>query len=840
MSAWFAGVGQDLRQAVRAMWATPVVSVAAVLSLALGIGANTAIFSLVDSLLFRKLPVAEPERLVTVTSEFALGRGFSAGAGWNYPMWQRLEARSDLFGGAFAWASRELTLERPGVPAAVNAMYASGGFFSTLGIAALRGRMFTGADDVLGGGPQGPVAVISYGLWQRRFGGSEAAVGTAITIEGVEFTVAGVAPRDFIGLEVGQAVDVILPLRTEPLIRGSRTTLLQPRAYLLLVMLRLKPSQDLRSAISTLRGLEPEIVPANAPQFIRPFALAPAAEGTSNGGGLRQRFQRPLVIILVVSALVLVIACLNIANLLLARAVARQHEFGLRVAVGATRPRLARQLLIESFVLAAAGAIAGLAFAIWGSRMLVAQLSTTINRVVLALSLEWHVLAFTTVTTAIVALIFGLVPAGYALRTNPMDTLRSGRDASRGSSARAAGAVVIVQVALSLMLVLVAALLIGTFVRLATVPVGFDTERVLVVRLDTLRTGLDSARRPLYIEQALDDIRGLPGVEGAAASMWTPLSGGGPMFSVAVAGAPPDAERTVVGNFVTPGWFAAYGTALRMGRDFHRGDTEASAPVVIVNEAFVRRFNLEGRAVGTTIVSAAPRGTRQRTIVGVVGNAVFRSGRMIPAVASLALREEIPPMIYLPLAQSVGMEPPDATVTALSLRSASGRSAASLVPDVAARLAAIDPRLTFTFRPLSDYVDAAIAQERTIALLATFFGALGLLLAGVGIYGVVAYSVSLRRREIGVRLALGAAPPEVVGLVFRRVTFLIGTGIAGGALAARWGTRALDTLVYGVDPRDPVTLLAAAAALGLVGVLAGAVPALSASRTDPAIVLRSE
>jgi putative ABC transport system permease protein len=224
----------------------------------------------------------------------------------------------------------------------------------------------------------------------------------------------------------------------------------------------------------------------------------------------------------------------------------------------------------------------------------------------------------------------------------------------------------------------------------------------------------------------------------------------------------------------------------------------------------------------------------------VVGNAVFRSGRMIPGVASLALREEIPPMIYLPLVQSVGMEPPDATVTALSLRSASGRSAASLVPDVAARLAAIDPRLTFTFRPLSDYVDAAIAQERTIALLATFFGALGLLLAGVGIYGVVAYSVSLRRREIGVRLALGAAPPEVVGLVFRRVTFLIGTGIAGGALAARWGTRALDTLVYGVDPRDPVTLLAAAAALGLVGVLAGAVPALSASRTDPAIVLRSE
>ena len=245
-------------------------------------------------------------------------------------------------------------------------------------------------------------------------------------------------------------------------------------------------------------------------------------------------------------------------------------------------------------------------------------------------------------------------------------------------------------------------------------------------------------------------------------------------------------------------------------------------------------------ALGAAIVSGAARGTEQRTIVGVAANAVFRSGRMIPGMASLALREEIPPMVYLPLAQSVGMEPPDATVIALSLRSAQGRSPASLSPNVAARLTAIDPRLTFTFRPLSDYVDAAIAQERTLAFLASFFGVLGLLLAGLGIYGVVAYSVNLRRKEIGIRLALGAAPQQVVGLVFRRVTLLIGSGIAAGTLAAIWGARSLETLLYGIAARDPRAFVVAAVALAAVGAVAGALPARRASRTDPATVLRTE
>jgi hypothetical protein len=328
-------------------------------------------------------------------------------------------------------------------------------------------------------------------------------------------------------------------------------------------------------------------------------------------------------------------------------------------------------------------------------------------------------------------------------------------------------------------------------------------------------------------------------VERAAGSMWTPL-GGGAMLGASVAGAPPEAERGVIGNFVTPGWFAAYGTPIRTGRDFDRRDSPTSPPVAIVNEAFVRRFTLGNHALGTVVrLSSGRDGGQQRTIVGVAANAVFRSGRMIPGVASLALRDEVPPMLYVPLAQSVGMEPPDSTSVNLSVRAARG-SPGSLAPALAASLTALDPGLTFTFRPLGDYVDAGIAEERTVALLAGFFGATGLLLAGVGIYGVTTYSVSMRRREIGIRMTLGAAPRRIILLVFRRVALLIGTGAAAGALVSLWGSRALATLLYGVEARDPSTFAAAVVALAAVGALAGVVPALRASRTDPVVVLRAE
>jgi len=837
MMSPLAGVGQDIRFGIRALWKAPAVTVAAILSLALGIGGLTAIFSLLDGLLLRKLPVAEPERLVTVASEFALSRGFKAGAGWNYQMWERFEPRSSLFDGAFAWCSRELTLDRGGDAKPITAVYASGAFFSTLGVRALHGRVFTPADDVPGGGP---VAVISYGLWQRRYAGSMSVIGDPLMIEGVPFTVIGVAPPDFLGVEVGQSFDAVLPLRTETLIRGGRAALLEPRNYFLIVMLRLKHGQSLQSATAIMRRLEPEIVSAHAPAFAKSIALAPAAEGTSNPaagtGPLRLRFQRPLAVILAVAGFVLLIACLNIANLLLARSVARRHEFGVRAALGATRWRLARQLLVESAMLAMAGAVAGLALAMWGGRTLVSQLSTSLNRIVLPLTLDWRVLAFTTAVTAATAVLFGVFPASSVRRAGSVAALSATRRvASSGASVTLAGGLVVVQIALSLLLFVAAVLLGRTFTRLASVPLGFDSDRVLVVRLDTVRTGLDESGRAAYIDRALDDVGGLPGVERAAASMWTPLSGAGAILGAALAGTAPAAEHRVVANFVTPSWFSAYGIRLREGRDFDRRDSSTSAPVLIVNVAFVRQFSLQDRALGT----AVRFGAHERTIVGVVADAVFRSGGMIPGVASLALREAVPAMAFVPLAQAAGLTPPDSTIVHLSLRSGRG-SPVSLAPIVGAALSAMDPDLTFTFRPVSDYVDAALAQERMLAILSGFFGAVGLLLAAVGLYGVTSYSVNLRRKEIGIRLALGAAPRGIILLVFRRVTITIAAGVMAGALVGAWTSRVLAALLYGVDPHDQVTFVAAAAVLGLVGTLAGVPPALGASRTDPGVVLRTE
>jgi predicted permease len=840
------GVSQDFRLALRSLFATRVVSAVAVLSLALGIGANTAIFSLVNSVLLRKLPVAEPERLVTVASEFAISRGYKAGAGWNYAMWERLQARSQLFEGAFAWCARQLNLGRAGDTAPVNVVYASGGFFTTLGVPALHGRVFNTSDDVRGGGAAGPVAVISHALWQRRFAGASNAIGAPLVIEGVPFTIIGVTPPEFLGLEVGQSFDVALPLGSEPLIRGKNTALLQSNYFFLIVMLRLKPGQSLQAANATIGSLEAEIVPANAPQFVKPFVLAPAAEGTSNpsagAGGLRQRFERPLLTLLAVVGFVLLIACVNIANLLLARAAARRHELSVRVALGASRWRLARQLLIESLVLAGAGAVVGLAFAAWGSRVLVAQLSTSVSRVVLDLSFDWRVAAFTGALTAGTALLFGIAPAFRASRVAAMDALKAeGRRMSGVGTGSLSSALVVIQVALSLVLVVAAGLLVRTFERLVNFPLGFDSDRVLVVNVDTIRSHVDSTNRLALYQRLVDAAATVPDVEGAAGSMWTPLSGSGATLGVTVPGAPVGAERGVVANFLTPGWFSAYGTAIRQGRDIDPRDSASAAPVLLVNEAFVRRFVPGGHALGTTVTmsAAVAGGVTGRTIVGVVRDAVFRSGRMVPGVASLALRDEVPPMIYVPLAQSAGMGPPDSTNVSISVRSARG-SPVLLARSVAAAIAGVDQDLALTFRPLSDYVNASVAQERMVAMLSGFFGVLGLLLAGLGLYGLTSYSVALRKTEIGIRLALGAAPAGVMRLVLSHVALLIAAGVVAGAIASLWASKFVSALLFGLEARDPSTFAAAGAVLVVVGVIAGWLPARRASQTDPAIVLRSE
>jgi predicted permease len=817
---------EDFRLAVRALRASPVVSLVAVLSLALGIGANTAIFSLVNGLLLRQLPVVEPQRLATISSDKAIQMGFNAGIGWNYRMWDELRKRSQPFDGALAWSTQRFNLSASGGEMQpVDGLVASGEFFTTLGVQAALGRTFTIADDVRGGGPDGPVVVISDGLWRRRFGADPRIIGTRLVIESVPLTIVGVTPPEFLGLDAGRSFDVVLPLATE-LRKGALSD--QPRAFVLFVMLRLKPGQSLAAANAALRVMQPQIHGAlQVPRFVRePFTLVPAVRGIT--GSVRQRYERPLLTIFVVVALVLLIACANIANLLLARATARRHELSVRMALGAPRWRLARQFLVESLVLAGAGAVAGLALAKWGSRALVAQLSTAVSPVALNLSIDWRVFGFTAAITFATAVLFGTAPAFRAAAVAPIDAMKQhGRGAKSGAGRGLSGILVVAQVALSLVLVVVSGLFVQTFARLATMPLGFDRDRVLIVTVDTARTHIDPANRVPFYHQLVAAVAAVPGVRDAAASTSTPVSAGLPQGFTLPGAAIPESERVALWTTVTGKWFATYGTELRDGRDIDERDTAASQPVAIVNEAFARRFLPGRRAIGESVSS--------RTIIGVAADQVMQGGYKANGV-SRTLRDGAPPVIYVPLAQSAESGSPDRVM--LSVRSATGSPTAG-VRGVAAALSAVDPNLVFTFRPLAEELNASLAQERMVAWLSGFFGVLALLLAGLGLYGVTSYAVSRQRAEIAIRLALGAPGGGVVRLVLGRVALLVGLGIAAGAGVSMWVSRFVATLLYGLDPRDPVTLAGAALTLAAVGAMAGWLPAHRASRIDPLEILRA-
>jgi putative ABC transport system permease protein len=822
----------DLRLSIRALRASPIVSGMAVLSLALGIGANTAIFSLVNGLLLRALPVVEPQRLATISSDKAIQLGFNAGLGWNYAMWDQLRQRAQAFDGAFAWTTQRLNLASDGETQPVDGLIASGELFTMLGVKAALGRTFTIADDVRGGGPDGPVAVISDGLWRRRFNGETGVIGMPLVIEGVPLTIVGVTPPGFLGLEAGRAFDVALPLATEPLVR-KRAVIDQPSSFVLFVMLRLKPGQSLAATTATLRAMQPEMHGSlRAPSFVKePFTLVSAAKGTDMPGSARQRYERPLLTVFVVVGLVLLIACANIANLLLARAADRRHELSVRMALGAPGWRLARQLLVESLVLAVIGAAVGLAFATWGSRALVAQLSASASPVTLDLSIDWRVFAFTAAVTVATVLLFGIVPAIRATTVSPIDAMKEQfRGASTGRGRGLSSGLVVAQVALSLVLVVAAGLFVRTFARLATMPLGFDADGVLVVTVDTARANIATADRLPFYHRLVAAVAGVAGMTHAAASMATPMSAGLPRGVEVPGGAAiPESERMALSNAVTPAWFAVYRTAIRDGRDFDHSDTAAGPPAVIVNEAFARRFFPGRRAIGESVAG--------RTVVGVAADQVMHGGFKANG-QSRSLRDAAAPAIYIPLAQSAGSGPPDRTQIIISVRW-TPHSQSAAARGLSGALTAVDPRLTFTVRPLVDDLNAALVQERVVAWLSGFFGALALLLAGIGLYGVTSYAVSRRRAEIGIRLALGASARGVVRMVLSRVALLVGLGIVAGAVVSMWMSKFVATLLYGLQPRDPATLAAGALVLAAVGAIAGWLPAHRASRIDPLEVLRN-
>lgn len=851
---WLQGCGLDLRLALRLLVASPVLSAVAIASLALGIGANTAIFSLVNSLLLRSLPVTEPERLVLLSTDDAVARRNTAA--WNYGLWEEIRRRvPQMFDGAVAWSAADganrLNLSTAsGEVQPVDGAYVSGEFFATLGVPALLGRMFTAADDVRGGGRDGPVAIISYGMWQRRFGGTADVVGTPLVIERVPFTIVGVTPPGFFGAEVGRTFDVALPLNAEQLIRGKDSAIDGGSSWLW-IMVRLKSGQSADAATSLLRSVQPQIrealglatLPPEAQDpalrrladqmFLKvPFTLAPASQGTSR---LRQRYERPLLATLVIVALVLLIACGNIANLLLARATARRQELSVRLALGATRWRLVRLLLVEALVLAGIGALAGLVFARWAGPMLVTQLSTSVTRVALDLSLDWRVLAFTVAVTGATAVLFGTAPAFRARRIAPIDPLKEqGHGVSGDARTGLSSSLVVAQVALSMVLIVAAGLLVGTFERLATLPLGFDADRVLIVDVDVTRASVDPDHRIPFYHQLVAAVAAVPGVARAGGSTATPVGGGSlGLGFIDLPGAPPAEpeagpvpfwnSRMALRYEITPGWLATYGTAVLAGRDISERDAQGALPIALVNEAYARKF-LGGRnPIGETVMfltDTAP----PRTIVGVVSDAVYYS-----------VRDGVRPTLYIPLAQrdAGGLT---ANVQ-ISVRS-SAESPALPAPRVAAALTGVDRNLTFTFRPLQDRVDASLTQERLVALVTGFFGALALLLAALGLYGVTSYAVTRRRAEIGLRMALGANPAGILRLVLVRVFVLVALGVIIGAVVSVWSSRFIASLLYDLQPRDVATLVSAAVTLTLVGAIAGWLPASRASRVDPARVLR--
>lgn len=833
-AAPFSGLRDDLRIALRVLRATPVISTVAILSLALGIGANTAIFSIADSVLLRPLPVERPEQLAVVLSQ-PPGTAVSTSA-WSNPVWEQVrERRHELFETAFAYSARisRFNLAPAGQADLVDGIWVSGDYFSGLGVPPILGRTFTSEDDQRGGGANGPVAVISYGLWQRRFGSATEVVGRSVTLDRVPFTIVGVMPEGFFGSDVGTRFDIAVPLGTESLMRGRDSYLDRPTTSWLAIMARLKDGQQPSQAQSALLALLAHIRDVTMPQGLPPesqarYLSAPlrvesAAIGTSN---IRTRYRQPLLVLLAVVSLVLVIACANIANLQAARAVARRHEFSVRLALGASRWRLTRQLIVESLVLAGLGAVLGLILAQWMSGALIRLLTTFANTVFISIPVDGRVIGFTAVVAVASAILFGTLPAWFSFRVEPAGALRThGRNATGQNRRGPAAVLVTVQLALSLMLVITAGLMVRTFASVASRDLGFDRESVLVAQLDLRNTSVAPVARNAFYAGVSEAVATVPGVGGAAVSDITPISGSLVDTYVEVEDGPPstDVKNIAFQNVVTPGWFGTYGTRIVGGRDFDARDHANATLVVIVNETFVRRFMASTLPLGHRIrKGASGRQGPWLEIVGVVADAAYRS-----------VREPLPPTIYLPLAQI--KEPP--AIMRLNVRAATGPPA-GLISSVSAAIGQIDPNVVTTFTPLLQQVEAALVQERMLAVLSGFFGALGLVLAALGLYGTAWYAVTRRRRELGIRLALGATPAGLQRLVLWHAALLVGVGVAAGVAGSFWTSKFLTALLYGVEPFDLATVVFAVVILSLVGLVATWIPATRASQILPADVLR--
>jgi len=824
---------QDLHFGVRMLLKNKSFTTVAVLSLALGIGANTAIFQLIDAVRLRMLPVRAPQELAEVRLVNMKGArgGFTRSSPTvTNPIWEQIRDRQQGFSGIFAWGTDTANLAPGGEERPARMLYVSGDFFNTLGVQPALGRPLTTTDDQRGCGTPG--VVISDAFWQREYGQDANVIGRKLTVNDHPLEIVGVTAPNFFGMEVGKSFDLALPLCAVSFVRGNNRPL-SGTMWWLTVNGRLKPGWSIEQATAQAQAISPALfetaLPADYPppsvkDYLASRLIAvPAGSGISQ---LREEYSQSLWLLLAIAGSVLLVACANLANLLLARASARERELAMRHALGASRLRIIRQLLVESLLLAMAGALLGTALAQGLSRFLVSFLSTGANPVFLDLTPDWRVLTFSIGLAVLTCLLFGLAPAIRATGMKANVVMKTGGRGMTASRERFSlrRALVVMQVALSLVLVAGALLFSRSLGKLMTVDTGFQREGILTARIVFQRLNLTRDRVPVFRDELLERVRAIPGVDSVAVAHELPLRDWGGASAWMDGQDATQAKDTSLSR-IGPDYFKTLRIPLLSGRDFDSRDKVNTPNVAIVNEAFAHEFLSGANPVGHRFWIAATPGEPDTPyeIVGVVGDTKYED-----------LREEFIPIAYYAATQDDGAGPGAQMLIRSRLPQAETVGAIKRV------LNEINPAISVRFEGFKSMIEATILRERLLATLSFFFGLLALLLACIGLYGILSYGVASRTNEIGIRMAIGAGRQDVFWLILRESILLVIVGVVVGLPLIFAVTRLASSLLFGLTPTDPVSLSLSALLMLVVALVAGYLPSRRATRVDPLVALRYE
>jgi len=824
----------NFRFGLRQLRLNPMFTIVAVLSLGLGIGANTAIFQLIDAIRLRALPVGHPQELAYIDfaePSFRGGWWSTRSANFSSRQWDSLRKQQQAFSGIAAWSAMEFNLAQEGKARYAEGLFVNGDFFHVLQVPAAVGRVFTAEDDQPDCGSPG--AVLGYAFWQSEFGGDPAVLGRSVRLDGRPFPVIGVTPSGFFGVEIGHRFDVAVPACSDPMFwEPGKGRIPTEIGWWLSLMGRLKPGWTLVKANAQLQAISPAVMRESLPPSYRPdgakkyltnkLKVTSGATGVSN---LRREYGDPLWILLATTGLVLLIACANLANLLLARASVREREIAVRQAIGASRSRLVGQLLSESLLLALFGAGLGAALAAVLSRGLIAFLTTDGNHMFVGLGTDWRVLGFTAAIAIATCVIFGLAPALRATQVAPSSVMRaSGRGLTSGREKFGLRRILVVaQVAMSLMLLAGALLFVRSLQKLLAVDPGFRPEGIVAVSVDYRAAHFPQARILEVRRQTMEKLLARTGAISGGQVDMTPVSGSGWDQMTSDGGGGPRLDTLY--NRAGPGYFKTMGTSFVAGRDFNEHDDLSAPRVAIVNEEFARKIFRGANPVGRTFRREEWAGKPDSVflVVGLVRNTKYYE-----------LREDFRPIAFVPEDQEE--EPPPNGNFVLRTNAPVGRFYHAAEQAVAE----IHPGLGVDFRVLTAQLQESLTRDRLMAVLAGAFGFLAGLLAVLGLYGVIAYMVARRRNEIGVRIALGASRGRVVGLVLREAVLLLAIGLTAGTALSVWAGQVASSLVYGMTPRDPLTLGGAVALLAAIALFASYGPAWRASRLEPMEALRDE